>query len=259
MVATKIPRALHLGHVHETIVACHTIALNTSLVLVGKTRLHNFLEAATFLVQLVDRLIFCHKCALQVLNHSLLDLLQVLDTLLIHLLLSLLAVSHLIVRTRDSLIVHVLVETSLVLRILALGVKMAGLVILHLLVHVRVLKLLGDPVLNLFLQAVPTHHIGSDHIVPMLVDPVPVRVPPIRVQIELCYASIFYVFLPKIFVQIVLLFPCTNLVREIRMLIGHPDLFLQSRLFVLQLPQAILEHLSLINDDCLAQMQRIPS
>ena len=90
-VPTQFPRAIHLGHVHEPVVSRDTVAIRaTSFVLVGKTRLHHFLQASAFLLQFIDCLIFCHKSALQILYHSLLDLLKVPNALLIHFFLSLL-------------------------------------------------------------------------------------------------------------------------------------------------------------------------
>ena len=74
-----------------------------------------------------------------------------LDSLLIHLFFSLLPTCKLAVLTRHILVVDISVESSLVLRVFALGVEVASLVILDLLVHVRVFKLLSDALLDLFL------------------------------------------------------------------------------------------------------------
>ena len=71
---------------------------------------------------------------------------------------------------RDLLIVTVLVKSCLILRILALRVKVACFVVLQLLIHVRVLELLSNACFNLIFELVATHHVGCDDVIPMLVN-----------------------------------------------------------------------------------------
>ena len=102
--------------VHDMIAGERSACIAVSLaILVGHAWLHDVLEALALRVKLVHSFILLLKRLLEVLNHALLDLLQVLDTQLIGLAEAQVLISLAIVHLSHILIVFVAIFPSLLL------------------------------------------------------------------------------------------------------------------------------------------------
>ena len=189
--------------IHEVRLA----VLSPRCILVGHPRLHDLLQTFAFRSQIVHHLVFNLQCVLKIVDHSLLNLFQLLDSLFVGLTDTSVLCGLGCMRCRNISIVHVPVVIGVLFGILAHGQAVVGTVLVDRLVVIPGLEALAGELGGLVLEVLARTGVVCKHSICVTANAGPVILSSLLVEHALLFFLVLKIHLVHVHHFIVLVTP----------------------------------------------------